>query len=41
MDCGPRAKLVVDSAGKDELAVKATGLCGLCVEELELPVDNR
>lgn len=39
MDRGPRAELVVDSAGEDELPVKATGLGGLRVEQLELPVD--
>ena len=37
---GPRAELVVDAAGKDELLVDTTDLSGLRVVELELPVEN-
>lgn len=39
-ESGPRAELVVDAAGKDELLVDTTNLGGLRVVELELPVEN-
>ena len=41
LDGGPRAQLVVDAAGEDELAVEAACRGRLDVEKLELPVDNR
>lgn len=37
---GPRAELVVDAAGKDELLVNTADLGGLRVVELKLPVEN-
>jgi hypothetical protein len=40
LDRGPRAELVIDSAGEDELSVETTGLGGLYIEELEFPVDD-
>ena len=40
MDGGPRAELVVDAAGEDELLAQTAELSGLDVEELEFPVDN-
>lgn len=40
LDGGPRAQLIVDAAGEDELAVETTSSGWLNIEQLQLPVDD-
>jgi hypothetical protein len=40
LDRRPRAELVIDSTGENELSIEATSLGRLRVKELELPVDD-